>query len=151
VPLAVLTWGVLDTGASGSVGSPSRAFPESRSRRSNLSSLVMAEDLLTQHTVSRVLGAARLLRFIHAGWLSPAQRMPSRVGNRASRVLYRVADVHAALRRLERGESCPPDRVEAGRIRASEERNGRAYVKKSRPQRPGINAIELDFSAFNGS
>jgi hypothetical protein len=31
-------------------------------------------------------------------------------------------------------------------VRNRELRNGRAYVKKGRPQRPGIDAIELDFT-----
>ena len=59
----------------------------------------MPEVLLNQHTVSRVLGAARVLRFIRAGWLTPVQRSP--------RVLYSPRDVHAAIRRLERGERLP--------------------------------------------
>jgi hypothetical protein len=98
------------------------------------------DDLLTQRTVSRVLGTARLLRFIRAGWISPAQRTPSRI-------LYRVADVHAALRRLERGERCPPDHLEVVRIRASEIRHGRSYQKKGLPARD-LDAINVDFSAF---
>jgi hypothetical protein len=86
----------------------------------------MADDLVSRHTVEQVLGRPRLLRFIRAGWLSPAQRTPSRV-------LFRVSDVHAALRRLERGEVCPPDQIESARINGSARRHGRGYVKKVRP------------------
>jgi hypothetical protein len=86
----------------------------------------MAEALLTRHTVEVVLGRPRLLRFIRAGWLAPAQRTPSRV-------LFRVADVHAALRRLERGEALPPDQIESARTNGSARRHGRGYVKKVRP------------------
>ena len=86
----------------------------------------MSEVLLTRHTVIQVIGAARLLRFIRAGWLTPAQRTPSRV-------LFRVSDVHAALRRLERGEALPPDQIESARTNGSARRHGRGYVKKVRP------------------
>lgn len=86
----------------------------------------MSEALLTRYDLVQVLGAARLLRFIRAGWLTPAQRTPSRV-------LFRVADVHAALQRLERGEVCPPDRIESARTNGSAIRHGRGYVKKVRP------------------
>jgi hypothetical protein len=101
---------------------------------------VMAEALLSQRAVSRFLGAARLLRFVRAGWLKPARRSPSRV-------LYRVADVHAALRRLERGEACPPDQLESARTNGSAIRHGRGYQKKVRQPPPGLDAIELDWSA----
>ena len=67
---------------------------------------------LARHHLAEVLGEARLLRFIRAGWLTPAQRT-------SSRVLFRVSDVHAALRRLERGQICPPDQIEVARVRAS--------------------------------
>jgi hypothetical protein len=99
----------------------------------------MAAALLTQHTVSRVIGAARLMRFIRAGWLTPAQRTPSRV-------LYRVYDVRACLRRLENGEICPADRIESARTNRSAIRHGRGYVPKGRKVRPAIEEIELDFS-----
>jgi hypothetical protein len=102
----------------------------------------MSEALLTQRTLSRVIGAARLLRFIRAGRLAPAQRT-------SSRVLYRVSDVHAALRRLERHETLPPDKAEVLRVRLSETRNGHPRLRKVRPQPPGLEAIELDFSALN--
>src|SRR6516165_10895331 len=83
--------------------------------------------LLTQHRLAQVLGAARLLRFVRAGWLAPAQRT-------ASRVLFRVSDVHAALRRLERGEVCPPDRIASARCNKN-------YVP--RPRR--IPKLDLDY------
>ena len=86
----------------------------------------MSEVLLTRHTVIQVIGAARLLRFIRAGWLTPAKRTPSRV-------LFRVSDVRHALRRLERGEALPPDQIESARTNGSARRHGRGYVKKVRP------------------
>jgi len=86
----------------------------------------MSEVLLTRHTVIQVIGAARLLRFIRAGWLTPAQRTPSRV-------LFRVSDVHAALRRLENGEALPPDQIESARCNGSAVKHGRGYVKRVRP------------------
>jgi hypothetical protein len=64
--------------------------------------------LLNQYTVTQVIGEARLLRFMRAGWLEPAQRTPSRI-------LFRAKDVHAALRRLERGEICPSDQIASAR------------------------------------
>lgn len=96
----------------------------------------MAEDLFTQDTLSRVIGAARLLKLIRAGWLTPYRRTPNRV-------LYRAADVHACLRRLERGELCPPDHIESLRT-------NRNYVKKGPPPKPpGLDELKLDFSAFD--
>jgi hypothetical protein len=68
----------------------------------------LAAGFLNKCTVEQVIGSARLLRFIRAGWLAPAQCTHRRV-------LFRVADVHAALKRLERGEICPPDQIESAR------------------------------------
>jgi hypothetical protein len=99
------------------------------------------DDLISQRTVSRVIGASRLRRLLHAGWIEPVERSPQRV-------LFRISDIHLALSRLER-EACPPNRIEVGRVRACEARNGRAYVKKGQPQRPALDAIELDFSTIN--
>jgi hypothetical protein len=96
--------------------------------------------LLTKYTVSRVIGASRLRRLLRAGWLVPVERN-----------LFNPRDVHAAWKRLE-CRVCPPDRIEVARVRASEARNGRAYVKKvAKAAPPGLDAIEfeLDFSAFN--
>ena len=96
---------------------------------------VMPEALLTQHTVSRVLGAARLLKLVRAGWLTPVKRTPNRV-------LYRAVDIHLVLRRLERGERPPPDHVESLRT-------NRNYVKKGPPPKPpGLDDLKLDFSGF---
>jgi hypothetical protein len=103
-----------------------------------LNLVVMVEPLLTQHTVSRVIGQSRLRRLVRAGWLKPAE-------HNVHSVLFSPRDVHAALTRLER-QVCPPDRIEVARVRASEVRNGHPRVRKGRPQRPGIDAIELDFS-----
>lgn len=100
----------------------------------------MAEELLAKRLLKRVLGAARLSRLIRAGWLVPHSRTPSRV-------LFRIADVHAALRRLE-CSPCPPDKLEVLRVRTSERRNGHAYVPKPRAQPPSLGEIELDFSGF---
>jgi hypothetical protein len=102
----------------------------------------MSEALVSQHTVSRVIGASRLRRLLRAGWLTPVQR-------NAYSILFSPRDVHAALTRLER-EVCPPDRIEVARVRASEARNGHPRVRKVRPQPPGLDAIELDFSMLKG-
>jgi hypothetical protein len=102
----------------------------------------MAEDLLTQQTVSRVLGRPRLMRFVRAGWLKPVERSP--------RVLFSPRDVHACLRRLERFETLPPDKIESARTHDSAVRHGRGYVLKGRKVRPAADEIVLDFSAFNG-
>jgi hypothetical protein len=55
--------------------------------------------------------------------------------------LFRVADVDAALGRLERGEVCPPDRIESDRVTKSKERNGHAYVPKSKKVRPTLSDL----------
>jgi hypothetical protein len=100
-----------------------------------------SEALLTQHHLAQVLGAARLLRLVRAGWLSPAQRTPSLV-------LYRVSDIHVALSRLER-ERCPANQIECQRVRAWEQLTGNGYKKVPARKPPGLDAIELDFSAVN--
>ena len=97
--------------------------------------------LLTQHRLAQVLGAARLLRFVRAGWLTPAQRTPSRV-------LFRVSDVHAALRRLERGEVCPPDRIESARTNGSAIRHGRGYVPKPKKVRPTLSDLVFNLDGL---
>jgi hypothetical protein len=101
----------------------------------------MSEALVSQRRVAEIIGWSRLQRLQNAGWLKPVERSPHSV-------LFRVSDIHAALSRLER-ERCPANRIDVARVRGWEARNGRAYVKKGRPQPPGIDAIELDFSAFN--
>jgi hypothetical protein len=102
----------------------------------------MSEALLTQHIVQKVIGWSRLLRLVRAGWLKPVE-------SNTRRVLFRVKDVHAALKRLER-EACPPDRFESIRVTRSKELNGSAYVKKGpRPKAPGLDDLKLDFSAFD--
>ena len=100
----------------------------------------MSEALLTQYHLAQVLGAARLLRFMRAGWLTPVERRPSRV-------LFSARDVHVALRRLERGQICPPDKIESVRVARSKERNGHAYIPKEKKVRPMVS--DLDFSAIN--
>jgi hypothetical protein len=104
----------------------------------------MAEVLITQRRLAQVLGAARLLRFVHAGWLAPVQRTPSRV-------LYRVSDIHAVLQKLERGQICPPDRIESARTNGSAVRHGRGYMKKGRKVRPTVWDLNLDFSTLTVS
>jgi hypothetical protein len=94
-------------------------------------------DLVSQRRVAEVLGAARLKRLARAGWISPAQRSPSRV-------FYRVSDIHAALRRLERGELCPPDQIESART-------NRNYVPKEKKARTPVWDLNLDLSALTGS
>ena len=97
-------------------------------------------ELLTQRAVGRIIGQSRLQRLLRAGWLAPVER-------NARQILFSQRDVHKALTRLER-QRCPPDRIEIARVRASEVRNGHAYVKKGRPQPTPLDAIELDFSGF---
>jgi hypothetical protein len=97
--------------------------------------------LVTQRNVALIIGWSRLQRLLNAGWLKPVERSPQRV-------LFRDSDIHAALSRLER-ERCPANRIDVARVRGWEARNGRTYVKKGHPQSPGLDAIELDFSAFN--
>jgi hypothetical protein len=84
----------------------------------------MAEDLLTQRTLQKVIGQSRLRRLCAAGWLLPVKRSPGKV-------LFDPRDVHAALRRLER-QACPPDRIEVLRVRASELES----VRRSGVKRP---------------
>jgi hypothetical protein len=82
-----------------------------------------------------------LQRLLRAGWLKPVKR-------NAHLVLFAARDIHLALSRMER-EACPPDRIEVARVRASEVRNGHPRVRKVYPQPPGLDAMELDFSAFD--
>jgi hypothetical protein len=99
----------------------------------------MAEDLLTQNTVRRVIGQSRLQRLLRAGWLKPVKR-------NACSILFDPLDVHAALRRLER-RVCPPDRIEVERVRASEARNGHPRIRKEQVHPVlDLSAIELDLS-----
>jgi hypothetical protein len=97
--------------------------------------------LVSQHTVSRVVGASRLQRLLRAGRLAPRERTPSRV-------LFSQRDVHAALQRLER-EACPPDRIEVSRVRAWEQRTGRGYIRKERKVRRPAWDLELDLNALS--
>ena len=104
----------------------------------------MSEALLNQHTVIQVLGQTRLRRLISAGWIAPIERT-------RSRVLYRVSDIHAALRRLER-ERVPPDKLEVLRVRESEARNGYPRVRKEEKVMPPVldlSEIKFDFSDLN--
>src|SRR5436309_1268440 len=96
--------------------------------------------LLTQHTVSRVLGASRLRRLLRAGWLTPVER-------NACSILFSPRDVHRALTKLEY-RRCPPDRIAVASVRAWEKRNGRAYVRKEKAARPDLSEIKLDFSGL---
>ena len=99
-----------------------------------------AQVLLNQHQLGLAIGTTRLQRLVRAGWLAPAQRSPTRV-------LYRVSDVRACLRRLEAGEVLPPDQIESARTNGSAIRHGRGYVPKEKKVRQPLDAIELDFSA----
>jgi hypothetical protein len=98
-------------------------------------------DLVTQRCLRQIIGQARLKRLIRAGWLTPVER-------NAHSILFDPRDVHAALRRLEH-QRCPPDRIEVMRVRDSEKLNGHSYVKKGRPQRPGVDEIVVDFRGFS--
>ena len=98
----------------------------------------MAPDLLTKRAIENVLGASRLRRLLHAGWLAP-------VKSSAHSVLFARRDVHLALTRLER-QAVPPDRIEIARVRASEARNGHGYVKKIQQPKQSLDEIKLDFS-----
>src|SRR5258708_25671133 len=100
----------------------------------------MSEALLTQRTLSRVIGASRLRRLLREAWLRPVE-------SNAHSILFSPRDIHAALTRLER-ERCPPDKVEILRVRESERRNDRGYVpKEKKPRRPAWD-LELDLSAL---
>lgn len=94
--------------------------PEAQRRMPDLLR-TMPEALLSQYHVTQVLGRQRLQKFVRAHWLGPAERTPSRV-------LYRVADVRACLRRMER-EAVPPDRIESARTNGSAIRHGRGYLR----------------------
>jgi hypothetical protein len=72
------------TGASGGVGFQAPIPPHT-----------MPEALLSQHTVSRVIGQSRLRRLCRAGWFKP-------VKSNAHSILFSPRDVHLAFRKLER-------------------------------------------------
>jgi hypothetical protein len=95
----------------------------------------MADQLIDQQHLAFVLGAARLRRWLRANWIAPQKRTPSRV-------LFSVVAVRQALRRLERGERPPPDRIESARTNAR-------YIHKPRKPQPAIEEFVLDFSAVN--
>jgi hypothetical protein len=101
----------------------------------------MSEALVSQRRVAEIIGWSRLQRLRAAGWLRPAR-------SDARSVLFDPRDIHAALTKLER-QRCPANQIEVARVRLSEKRNGHAYVKKGRPQRPGPGDIVVDFSALN--
>ena len=88
-----------------------------------------------------MIGWSRLQRLLHAGWLKPVERSPSRV-------LFSPRDVHLALSRMER-ERCPANQIEVSRVRAWEQRTSRGYKKVPARKPPGLDTIELDFSAVN--
>jgi hypothetical protein len=46
---------------------------------------------------------------------------------------------------------CPPDRIAIAQVRLSEAKHGRAYVKKGRPARPGLDEITIDVSQWPDS
>ena len=79
--------------------------------------------LLTQLAVTQVLGEARLKRLLRAKWLAPQPRANGKV-------FYAIQDVRAVIRRFERGEYPGPDTIEVTRVRDSERRHGRGYVRK---------------------
>ena len=100
----------------------------------------MSEALLTQRAVGRIIGQSRLQRLVRAGWLKPVER-------NAHSILFDLHDLRAALRRLERGEALPPDRIEVARVRSSEARNGHPRVRKEKPSKSlDLSGIKLDFS-----
>lgn len=107
----------------------------------------MSEALVTQHTLKKFLGAARVLRMIRAGWLKP-------VGRKTQAILFDPRDIRAALRRLEL-ERCPPDKLEVMRVRQSEERNGHPRIRKKEVIHRTVNLneleFELDFSDFQNA
>jgi len=51
---------------------------------------------------------------------------------RRLRFFTRARDVHAVIRRLERGEFSPPDWVETARVRDSKRRHGRRSRHKAK-------------------
>jgi hypothetical protein len=109
--------------------------------------------LINKRTVERVIGQTRLRRLLRAGWLAPAPTQPLDGGRRRQAILFSPRDVHRELRRLERSV-VPPDRLEVIRVRESEARHGRAYVRKTvdppPPDQRRLEDIEfeLDFSSY---
>jgi len=107
--------------------------------------------LINKRTVERVIGQTRLRRLLRAGWLAPVQPLDSSGRRRA--ILFNPLDLHRALSRLERSV-VPPDRLEVIRVRESEARHGRAYVRKTAdPPPPDQRSLEevvfeLDFSSY---
>jgi hypothetical protein len=101
---------------------------------------VAANDLLPQRIVAKTIGAARLLRLVRAGWLAPVTPVNGR-RCKTSPVLFAAKDVRGVIRRLERGETTAPDKIEVARVRVSEIRHGRAYVP--------ITATASDLSDLN--
>jgi hypothetical protein len=108
----------------------------------------MPEALINKRAVERVLGKTRLARLLRAGWISPVAQ-PEGESRRRQPVLFSPRDLHAALRRVEQSV-VPPDKIEVARVRASEARHGRSYVRKTvDPTRPLEEILSsLDFSAY---
>src|SRR6516165_4532361 len=92
--------------------------------------------LINKHTVEQVIGKTRLRRLLRANWLKPVE-------GSSHPILFSSRDLRAALRRLER-QDCPPDRIAVAQVRASELRNGRAYVKHPRLRKEAPSLDELD-------
>jgi hypothetical protein len=107
--------------------------------------------LINKQTVERVIGQTRLRRLLRAGWLAPAQ--PLNGSGRRQPILFSPRDLHRALSRLEQS-AVPPDKIEVARVRDSEARHGRAYVRKTvDPPSPDQCSLEevlssIDFSAY---
>jgi hypothetical protein len=80
--------------------------------------------LLSQTVVMQLLGETRLRRLLRAVWLAPQPKTNGKV-------LYASQDVRAVIRRLERGDYLGPDPIEVARVRDSERRHGRSYVRKT--------------------
>jgi hypothetical protein len=101
----------------------------------------MPEASLSKRIVGQVLGPTRLRRLRRAGWIVSA-------GRNGQTILFDPKTIRKALTRLER-ERVPADRLEIQRVRDSERRHGRSYVPHPRTPKPGIDEIELDFSAVS--
>ena len=101
---------------------------------------------VSQRTVARFLGTARVLKLRRCGWLVPVDAT-GRANAQEPPILFRARDVQVCVARLERGQRPSPDRIEIARVRESERRHGRSYVRRtdaeSEPDFASIDVSEL--------
>ena len=92
-------------------------------------------DLISQRTLSRIIGQTRLRRLLRCGWIKPIER-------NGQAILFDPRDVRRALTQLER-RRCPVDKIEVARVLT--------YRIKKPPKvaPPRLEAhFELDFTEF---